>query len=84
MKTEFEKMRSGELYCFEDQEIANSIIHAQDLCAKLQTMTIYSKDYRSVMEELIPGFNKSVVVCPPFSLRPRTWYMYWRRNIHKL
>ena len=66
MKTEFEKMRSGELYCFEDQEIANSIIHAQDLCAKLQTMTINSKDYRSVMEELIPGFNKSVVVCPPF------------------
>ena len=66
MKTELEKMRSGELYCFENQEIVNSILHAQQLCAKLQTMTIDSKDYRSTMEELIPDLDKSVLICPPF------------------
>ena len=32
MKTEFEKMRGRELYCFSDPEIMASLGHANDLC----------------------------------------------------
>ena len=41
MKTEFEKMRSQELYDFSDKEIEKSLIHAKKTCARLQTMTIW-------------------------------------------
>ena len=54
MKTELEKMRSGELYSFADAEVTASIVHAQKLCARLQVMSIHDEDYRKVMEELIP------------------------------
>lgn len=40
MKTEFEKMRSEELYDFSDPEIDMSLRHAKKLCARLQTMTL--------------------------------------------
>ena len=66
MKTEFEKMRSRELYCFADKEVDASAVHAKKLCAKLATMTIYDDNYREVMEDLIPGFPKSANLCPPF------------------
>ena len=66
MKTEFEKMRSGELYYFTDGEIKASLRHAKDLCRRLQTMTISDEGYREVIEELIPGIPKSSAVCPPF------------------
>ena len=32
MKTEFEKMRSQELYDFSDEEIEKSLIHAKKTC----------------------------------------------------
>ena len=66
MKTEFEKMRSRELYCFADKEVDASAVHAKKLCAKLATMTLYDDNYREVMEDLIPGFPKSANLCPPF------------------
>lgn len=66
MKTEFEKMRNGELYSFSDPEIQQSLIHAKNVCCRLQTMNIYSPDYREVIEDLIPGFPKSSTLCPPF------------------
>lgn len=66
MKTEFEKMRSGEIYRFDKGEIYESLVHAKQLCARLQTMTINDDDYRSVIEELIPGIPESSAVCPPF------------------
>ena len=66
MKTEFEKMRSQELYDFSEPEIMRSLIHAKETCCRLQTMTIYSPDYREVIEDLIPGFPKSATLCPPF------------------
>ena len=65
MKSEFEKMRSGELADFSDPEIVASIRHTVKLCARLQTMTIFDDDYREVIEELIPGIPASTTVCPP-------------------
>ena len=59
-------MRSGELYSFADSEVTRSILHAQRLCAKLQTMTIEDDDYRATMQELIPDMDKTACVCPPF------------------
>ncbi len=64
--TEFEKMRSSQLYNFNDPEVLGSISHANKLCAKLQTMTTQDEDYRRVIEELIPGCPASTTVNTPF------------------
>ena len=64
--TEFEKMRNGELYDFSNEQGMKSIEHANRLCTRLQTMTLFDEDYRQVMEELIPGFPASSTICPPF------------------
>lgn len=66
MKTEYEKMRSQELYYFSDPEIHASLVHAKKVCARLRSMTIYNEDYRQVIEELIPGIPQSTTICPPF------------------
>lgn len=66
MKTEFEKMRSQELYDFSDPEVDASIAHAKRLCAQLQTMTVNDEAYRSTMEALIPDFPKTATIQPPF------------------
>lgn len=66
MKTEYEKMRSQELYYFSDPEIHSSLVHAKKVCARLRSMTIYDEDYRQVIEELIPGIPQSTTICPPF------------------
>ena len=66
MKTEYEKMRSQELYYFSDPEIHASLVHAKKVCARLRSMTIYDEDYRQVIEELSPGIPQSTTICPPF------------------
>ena len=66
MKTEFEKMRSQELYYFSDPEIQASLEHAGELCRKLRTMQMSDEDYRRTIEELIPGIPSTSMVCPPF------------------
>lgn len=66
MKTEYEKMRTQELYYFSDPEIHASLVHAKKVCARLRSMTIYDEDYRQVIEELIPGIPQSTTICPPF------------------
>lgn len=66
MKTEYEKMRSQELYYFSDPEIHASLVHAKKVCARLRSMTICDEDYRQVIEELIPGVPQSTTICPPF------------------
>lgn len=66
MKTEYEKMRSQELYYFSDPEIHASLVHAKKVCARLLSMTICDEDYRQVIEELIPGIPQSTTICPPF------------------
>src|SRR5574344_486255 len=64
--TEFEKMRSMQMYDFSDAEILASLVHAKELCAKLQTMALTSPRVREIMRELIPGIPDSSVICPPF------------------
>ena len=64
--TEFEKMRSQCLYRFDDEAVLKSVRHANELCAKLQNMTLDSREYRNVVEELIPNIPASSVVNPPF------------------
>lgn len=66
MKSEFEKMRSQELYDFTDNEVMESINHGNMLCARLRTMTVADSDYRKVIEELIPEIPESSTVTPPF------------------
>ena len=65
-KTEFEKMRSGELYSFDDEEVLRSTQRANALCAKLQTMTLNSPDYREVITALVPDLPASSAINPPF------------------
>lgn len=66
MKSEFEKMRSEELYNFRDPKLKQSLHHAKQICARLQTLTIDHDAYRETIESLIPNFPKSSTVCPPF------------------
>lgn len=66
MKREIEKMRSGEMYSFADAEVNESIVRAQKLCARLRMMSIHDAGYRELMEELIPHFPKTALICPPF------------------
>lgn len=66
MKTEFEKMRSGEMYSFADGEISDSIVRAQKMCARLRLLSIHSEEYRALIEELIPDIPSSSTICPPF------------------
>ena len=70
MKTEYEKMRSQELYYFSDPEIHASLVHAKKVCARLRSMTIYDEDYRQVIEELIPGIPQ-ILHLHRHALRPR-------------
>lgn len=64
--TEFEKMRSERLYDFSDAEILASLAHAKEVCARLQMLTIDSREYRELIQELIPGIPDDSTVCPPF------------------
>ena len=64
--TEFEKMRSQQLYDFSDAEIYASLRHAKNACTRLNTMTINDDGYRAAIEDLIPGIPEDSVVCPPF------------------
>lgn len=66
MKTEYEKMRSEELYDFSDPEIARSLDHAKDACLKLSAMTLTTPGYRETIRDLIPDIPDSSAICPPF------------------
>lgn len=66
MKTEFQKMRSEELYDFSDAEINQSAIHAKEACLRLNRLSLSSPDYREALQDLIPGIPDSTCVCPPF------------------
>lgn len=66
MMSEFEKMRSLQFYCFEDEEVMSSVRRANQLCARLQTMTLSDLEYRSVIESLISDMPRSSCINPPF------------------
>ena len=66
MKTEFEKMRSRELYCYFDPEIDRSIRHADKACFRFNRTSMEDPDYHPALEEMIPGIPASTVIAPPF------------------
>ena len=61
MKTEFEKMRSGELACIRDPEIQRSARRAKQLCTQLQNFCHFDEGYRELIGELIPGMPATAV-----------------------
>ena len=63
---ELEKMRSGLLADFTSPEIQASFRHCKTLLARFRMMFTYDPEYRSVLEELIPGIPPTSVVVPPF------------------
>lgn len=63
---EIDKMRRSELADTSKPELQKSFIHAKRILAKIRCMSGYEPDYRSLLEELLPGLPKSAVVCPPF------------------
>ena len=63
---EIEKMRSGLLADFSAPEVQDSFRHCKKLLAKFRTMSTYDDDYRTVLEDLIPGIPETSVIMPPF------------------
>lgn len=64
--TNFEKMRSGQLYNFNDAEVLASVHRANELCLRLSSTTLSSPEYRQIVEELIPELPPSSAINPPF------------------
>ena len=63
---EVEKMRSSQLADMSAPEIQVKFEHAKRLLAKMRVMSTYDEDYRSLLEELVPGIPATSVICPPF------------------
>ena len=63
---EFEKMRSGAKYRYDDPEIGDSLERAKRLCSRLMLMTEYEEDYREIISLLIPGIPDTSLIVPPF------------------
>ena len=63
---EVEKMRSSQLADMSVPEIQVKFEHAKRLLAKMRVMSTYDEDYRSLLEELVPGIPATSVICPPF------------------
>ena len=58
---EVEKMRSSQLADMSVPEIQVKFEHAKRLLAKMRVMSTYDEDYRSLLEELVPGIRPSSV-----------------------
>ncbi len=63
---EVEKMRSGQLADMSSPEIQERFRRAKRLLAQMQRLSLYDEEYRSLLEELIPGIPKTAVIMPPF------------------
>ena len=59
-------MRSSQLADMSVPEIQVKFEHAKRLLAKMRVMSTYDEDYRSLLEELVPGIPATSVICPPF------------------
>lgn len=67
MKTEKEKMLSGELYLAGDSELLKERRNAKRLLRKLNiTEFLVTKPAKSILAELIPNAPKSLYIEPPF------------------
>lgn len=75
---EVDKMRSSQLANTASPEIQERFKRAKKLLLKLNAMSGYEEECRSVLEELIPGIPASATICPPFccdhgdGIRPRS------------
>lgn len=63
---EVDKMRSSQLANTASPEIQERFKRAKKLLLKLNAMSGYEEECRSVLEELIPGIPASATICPPF------------------
>ena len=63
---EVEKMRTPQLADMSVPEIQVKFKHPKRLLAKMRVMSTYDEDYRSLLEELVPGIPATSVICPPF------------------
>ena len=64
--TEWNKMRSGEMYEWTDPVIDSSLKRSRLACEKFNKSGIDHDDYRHVLEEMIPDVPESVTILPPF------------------
>ncbi len=66
MLSEIEKMRIGQLADMSLPEMQESFIHCKKLLARMRMMNMHDEDYRSLLEQLVPGIPSSSIICPPF------------------
>lgn len=65
--TEMEKMLSGEMYCFEDEQIMSAINSAHRKCERLNaTSPADGAEYREALSDLIPDAAPTSMIIPPF------------------
>ncbi len=63
---EVEKMRSGRLADMSSPEIQAKFEHAKRLLAKMGQLSMYDKEYRNLLEALVPDIPATSIICPPF------------------
>lgn len=64
--TEWNKMRSAQLYDWTDSVIDRSQKQAKITCARFNQTTIDDTDYRPALEAMIPGIPATSAIQPPF------------------
>ncbi len=66
MNDNLQRMRAGEWFDTTDPALFDSLNRARRLCAALRPMGTDHPDYRTTIEQLIPGFPTDSILCPPF------------------
>lgn len=66
MKTEFQKMRTQELYRIDDPEVQRSANETKELLLAFNQTTLTSHNYRSLLRQVAPGIPDTSEICPPF------------------
>ena len=65
-RTEWNKMRSGQLYDWSDPVIDNSLRQSRLACERFNRLGMDHADYREVLEAMIPNVPQTVTILPPF------------------
>lgn len=60
------KMRNGQIADMNSAECQQSFIRCKAILLKMNKLSAFDKDYRLLVEELIPGIDQTSVVTPPF------------------
>lgn len=64
--TNWNKMRSGEMYDWTDPVIDRSLTRSRLACEEFNRSGIDHENYRQVLENMIPGIPASATILPPF------------------